>query len=273
MKPGDFFIGVTDFFSVLVPGAGITFIGVFWGKQLDVPPDHVLAAVLGASGAVGWAAFLVISYFLGHVTVSLGARLDTLYEARKEGHQNTALEERAEKELDAFLNECGATHSMRTARPSTSRFAQIASVILVGSWRVAGPVPPPPSSCRLMNAYKFARVSLNCQAPTVYAEVLRLEADSKFFRSLVVVATFATFTCAVQLVSNVYGLAIGAQPWTLPAWGAAYLVFVFLVARIAFTRFCDLRLKATETAFQGLIVVRAAAPKASRVRRKSPMIG
>jgi hypothetical protein len=112
-----------------------------------------------------------------------------------------------------------------------------------------------------INAYKLARLILNYRAPTLFAEVARFEADSKFFRSLAVVAAFALLACIVQLVNDLRLFALGQEQWVRPTWGLAYLVLMFAVLRIAFARFCELRLKATETAFQGMLVVALPARK------------
>ena len=79
MKPGDFLLGVQDFFAVLLPGTIAT-----WLVSHYLPPD--LAATLkpgdGPEGAhaTRWAVFLVASYLLGHFVFMLGAKLDGLYD-------------------------------------------------------------------------------------------------------------------------------------------------------------------------------------------------
>ena len=68
-KPSDFFVDVTDFFGVLLPGALITFYvknsataKVFNGKLL---PEF-------QNAAEGWVAFIFASYILGHMIATLG---------------------------------------------------------------------------------------------------------------------------------------------------------------------------------------------------------
>ena len=76
----DFFVGVIDFFAVLLPGAIIVAIGY----------PHVPSFVLGEHGivppiegeTVRWIAFVVSAYLAGHILFMLGATIDTaLYDS------------------------------------------------------------------------------------------------------------------------------------------------------------------------------------------------
>ena len=72
--PQKFFIGLMDFFSILLPGALLTYLTMGeWG-----------GALLGArftqlTGAEAWAAFFVASYLFGHLVFLLGSMLDPVY--------------------------------------------------------------------------------------------------------------------------------------------------------------------------------------------------
>src|SRR4030095_9261597 len=82
MKPGDFLLGVFDFFAVLLPGAMATWLVV----------QYVPASTLRRALMFGWEstpqpsdlvvgpAFRVSSYPLGHFVFMLGAELDTSYD-------------------------------------------------------------------------------------------------------------------------------------------------------------------------------------------------
>jgi len=73
-KPGDFFIGIIDFFSVLLPGALVTFFinaqfhnHIFGeGKLVSFTPDTISGPLL----------FLFSSYVLGHIIFSLSSFSD-----------------------------------------------------------------------------------------------------------------------------------------------------------------------------------------------------
>jgi len=60
---------------------------------------------------------------------------------------------------------------------------------------------PPREKGKEADAYKRAKAYLSVNCPKPLAEVLRVEADSKFFRSLLVVVPFAVLVAAVGTVS------------------------------------------------------------------------
>lgn len=70
-KPGDFFIGVIDFFGILVPGAVLLYLQ---GKSLV----QLVGLKLPDDQAAQWVAFAVGSYVLGNFLLWFGAPLDCL---------------------------------------------------------------------------------------------------------------------------------------------------------------------------------------------------
>ena len=60
--PQRFFIGLMDFFSILLPGALLTFI-----LMGDAGSGRTGGRASELVGARGWAAFLFVSYLLGHL--------------------------------------------------------------------------------------------------------------------------------------------------------------------------------------------------------------
>jgi hypothetical protein len=267
MKPGDFFLGITEFFSIMLPGAGTVFIALFMVRQVEVPPDHVLHALLALTGPAAWSAFAVCSYALGHIVASAGSRLDPLYDERRRHHGNRALKRWAEACAAGFLE---PQHPAAPARPAAARrpapmsklVSGLVGVLVSRAWQepVEGPsdtgvADHAGKAERPLNAYKLARAILGLRAPVLFAEVQRHEADSKFFRSLVIVSAAALVACGAQLCHDGYVVATGRDDLGRLVWGAGYLVFVFLVLQTSFVRYCELRLKATEAAFQGLLVL------------------
>src|SRR5207249_3912011 len=67
-EPETFFIGVIDFFSVIMPGAALAYAIREMG--------HVQVPSSGETEA--WAIFLFVSFLLGHFIFLLGASLDDL---------------------------------------------------------------------------------------------------------------------------------------------------------------------------------------------------
>jgi hypothetical protein len=69
--PEKFFIGWIDFFSILLPGALLT-----WLLMGEVGPVALGDRYAKLGGAQAWAAFLFASYLFGHLVFLLGSYLD-----------------------------------------------------------------------------------------------------------------------------------------------------------------------------------------------------
>ena len=75
VDPQKLFIGLMDFFSILLPGALLTYLLM----------GEVGSAVLGdryarLDGAQAWAAFLFASYLFGHLVFLLSSWLDEFFD-------------------------------------------------------------------------------------------------------------------------------------------------------------------------------------------------
>src|SRR6266568_4517500 len=75
-EPQKFFVGLMDFFSILLPGALLTYLlmGEVGPVVLGESSYHELA------DAEGWSVFVVASYLVGHLVFLLGSWLDELYD-------------------------------------------------------------------------------------------------------------------------------------------------------------------------------------------------
>jgi hypothetical protein len=71
-KPGDFYIGVIDFFGTLVPGAILLFL---YRERL---PGAMALGLKGDQTVMVWASFFVGYYVLGHFLLGIGVRLNRL---------------------------------------------------------------------------------------------------------------------------------------------------------------------------------------------------
>ncbi|HEX6307291.1 MAG TPA: hypothetical protein VFZ69_03825 [Longimicrobiales bacterium] len=170
-KPDDFFVGVVDFFAVLLPGAVVVAVGRPFLPETLYGADGVLQPVTGA--AASWMMFLLGSYLAGHLLFLLGAFLDsTLYDPLRSVTVPPKKDE--------------AYRAARAARDGS----------LGGSAEV-------------MNPFQWARASLRLQAPAAVAEIERYEADSKFFRSLTV-ALYALLFLFLDRESRVIAAALPA---------------------------------------------------------------
>jgi len=71
-KPGDFFVGVIDFFGILLPGAILLFLdGDLLSRALALPGT--------TEGTARWVVFCVASYVLGHFVVAASVKLNDLH--------------------------------------------------------------------------------------------------------------------------------------------------------------------------------------------------
>jgi hypothetical protein len=261
MKPSDLFVGISDFFGIVLPGAVTLFVVMEVLARLGVPEDHVVAQMTGTRG---WVASCVIAYVAGHFIASLGARLDQIYDKLKGSHRNPRLAHDMDGFVQRFLrgvNDLSAdeTASVRADPPKVRWPARFVLLPFRCAWREADAQPP-----EQISAYKLAKTILSLQAPAALGEVTRLEADSKFFRSFVVVALFAIAVCATESGFDIKNL-VQERKDALPKvlWGAGYLVGASVTMWLAFSRFCELRLKATETAFQLVLALEVASQKAA----------
>jgi hypothetical protein len=144
VKPGDFYIGVLEFFAVLLPGS------VLLGYLVNQPFfGSAIALFPLATETEQYAAFLLGAYALGHIVFLLASYLDEI------AYRPLRKKIWADKPGDAYD--------------------------LAGELRrrhVGGDQRLP------MNTFKWCQAYLLQNAPTAAAEVRRYEADSKFFRSM-----------------------------------------------------------------------------------------
>lgn len=194
-KPADFFIGLVDFFAVLLPGAILTYLVLPWSAGLF--PDFL--PPLTEPGA-GWIAFGVASYLVGHVLHHLGGFVDKwlydkLYVARwkrRKGEEPRLI--RARKLMGIALGEVVEADSVFSWASSCVRL-----------WNAAGAV-----------------------------ELDRAGVDSKFFRSLVFVALVAGIIAGVKGQLWLLGSAVTLMGFSLwrycdRRWKAAQLTYEYFV--------------------------------------------
>jgi hypothetical protein len=205
MRPSDFALGVADFFSVLLPGAIAT-----WAisNYLPRPLAEKLDILSSGSDAARWAAFLVCSYTVGHFVFMLSSKLDPAYDRWR----------------------------ARTKPPDEDRTFTAANELrreLTKKLPEAG-----------FTTLKWAKSYITIHCPEARAEIDRLEADQKFFRSLVLIAVGLALHFLFGQQQGVLGLAS------------------FGMAVLAFHRYCDQRWKMTELAYATAVILHATKPPA-----------
>jgi len=200
MKPGDFLLGVTDFFAVLLPGAL-----AMWLAAQYAPADlsrHLLPGGADADRIVDWTVFLLGSYVLGHFVFMIGSRLDRVYDVwRKRAHPSTS---------DAAY--VAADELRRRLTPGLGHGGSALSTL------------------------KWARCYIQIHVPQARVEIDQIQANSKFFRSMVVMAPL--------LVAHF------AHPWR-----PGLVVAALVMGVLSFVRFCDQRWKLTELSYATAVIL------------------
>jgi hypothetical protein len=174
MKPGDFLIGVLDFFSIILPGMMATWLVVQYVPQ-PVLRQALTFGIEAQPNPYDWvlvSAFLLSSYTLGHFVFMIGSHLDESYDHWRRHNKPSSRDKAflAAEKLRATVNE-----------------------ELVGS---------------NLTVLKWARAYVTIKASHARAEIDRFEADQKFFRSLVVV--MCAFGAHFWLRESAPGAGLGA---------------------------------------------------------------
>ncbi len=231
VEPQKFFIGLVDFFSILMPGALLAYLGKDWAgsvllKQSSFPLDSSERLVV----------FLFASYLLGHFVFLLGAFLDEwVYDPLRSATPWGQIGRLAKGEPLRY-------RWIRRLAQSDLLFGKNADAAVMKAQRLKAEALQPISAGTAVNAYQWCKARLSKEHPEGLAAVQRFEADSKFFRSfgvvLLVLAAIAPFF----------------RHW---GWGLVCLV-LFLPALL---RYIDQRFKGTQQAYWFVITLEAIKPK------------
>lgn len=230
--PQRFFIGLMDFFSILLPGALLT-----WLLMGEVGPVLLGDRYAELDGAQAWAAFLFASYLFGHLVFLLGSWLDEFYDWARRYTLNTQIALVARRGCLLPWPARGLIwlvfkHERNLAVDRCTRIKQHA----LGPLQAKGAI----------NTFQWSKALLNVESPASLAVVQRFEADSKFFRCFTVVLL-------ILLV---------AWPWQ-HQWPPAGISIVLALLLLAFWRYMEQRHKATNQAYWFVITLTAKDGKAA----------
>jgi hypothetical protein len=237
-KPSDFFVGVTELFSVILPGTCITYICLQLERSAKPEMDILGLRHLGGRNE-GYLAFLAVSYLLGHVLDMGGAFfLDNLYDLTyahwKRSHP-MSVTEWVWHCPGRFAEELGQLwRSVFDSRMTES--VRLEDALLQDAKRLAGPAMP-----RGDRAYQWCRAWIAVKNPAAFSEIERLQANSKFFRGIVMVSLI---TAVISFRSNYL-------------FGRTGSFFCLLLAALSFIRFSDLRWKAVQQTYRFFIALRS----------------
>jgi 8-oxo-dGTP pyrophosphatase MutT (NUDIX family) len=227
-EPQKFFIGLVDFFSILMPGALLAYIGKdraveILYNQPSFPLDDTEA----------WLVFLFASYLLGHFAFLFGAILDDLvYDPIRKWTDWGQISYLAKGEPLSV----GVFRKMSRTR---WLFKESADTAVMQVQRIKALSLSHISAETSMNGYQWSKVRLSIEHPAGLLDVQRFEANSKFFRSLVLVSGLLLLASVVFAIDH---------------WWVVALVSIFAMI-FALWRYIDQRFKATQQAYWYVIAL------------------
>jgi 8-oxo-dGTP pyrophosphatase MutT (NUDIX family) len=229
-EPQKFFIGLMDFFSILLPGALLTYL-----LMGDVGPvvlgDRYSTLARAEAGAESWAAFLFVSYLFGHLIFLLGSWLDEFYDWARRYTLNAQI---------ALLARRGRLLSWLARALIWLVFKSERNLAVGRAGKIKQQVLGALQAKDSINTFQWSKVWLNAESPTSLAVVQRFEADSKFFRC---------FTVVLLLV---------LAAWPLQCqWPLAGIPVVLVLLLLALWRYMEQRFKATNQAYWSVITLTA----------------
>jgi 8-oxo-dGTP pyrophosphatase MutT (NUDIX family) len=227
LDPQKVFVGLVDFFSVLMPGGFLSYLARPWIAS------HILrGSQIQWNVTEGWMVFLFCSYLLGHFIFLLGSMLDQfVYDPfRRLAYWG---------QIERLANGKNLSSSpLRAAAESKLFFSRTADKAVIQTERLKSRVFNTISASEAVNAFQWCKAVLSVLHPAGLVTVERLEADSKFFRSFVVVSLILLLYYGVHLK---FELAL------------IYLVMLIL----ALWRYVDQRSKASQRAYWLVMVYEA----------------
>ncbi len=238
-EPNKFFIGLMDFFSILLPGVLLTY----------VIKDKVFCWIMKPPGRFELETtehliiFLFVSYLVGHFIFLIGAKFidDLLYEKISKN--------RFTKQVELILGDKKLTPKfMRWL--ADHFFESYANRSLIKVERIKEHYLNTLQAAESTNAFQWAKTRLNLNHPTAIMEVQRHEVNSKFFRSLLVVFFFLVLW---SLFVRRWDIALAISPLML----------------LASWRYIEQRMKAVRLAYWYIISVEADDPEGYREKTKN----
>ena len=236
LEPSKFLIGMIEL--LFGPAA--------WSVVCLSMSDSIGPLILGSArfqelrGIEAGAVFLFASYLLGHF-ILIGAWLDGSYNFIRQGTDYEQIKKLAKGE------------------PLSSRLARWLAVLLLKSdmdlavtraERIKEHHLDPLGASSAINAFQWCKAKLTLESRDAMATVQRFEANSKFFRSLMV----------VMLILIPFGAIVGRPAITIAG---------VPVLALAFWRYVDQRAKATTQAYWYVITMEG--NKGAPVRQSSPV--
>jgi 8-oxo-dGTP pyrophosphatase MutT (NUDIX family) len=239
--PQKFFIGLMDFFSILLPGALLTFL-----LMGEVGPVVLGDGYSKLAGAEAGAAFLFASYLFGHLVFLLGSWLDEFYDWARRHTLNTQI---------AMLARRGRLLPWLPRALIWLVFKGESNLAVDRAVKIKQQALGALQAKDSINTFQWCKALLNVESPASLAVVQRFEADSKFFRCFTVV------------------LLLLLAAWPLQdQWPLAGVPVVLVLLVLALWRYMEQRYKATNQAYWSIITLTAQGSKV-QIDKPAPSAG
>lgn len=223
MKPSDIFIGVTDFFSVLLPGSLLTWFCHCYSYQTCMELKLPVCQPEERSEQI--ALFLAVAYIVGNLLFIAASQIDDwFYDTFRKKYldKNEGICFQTARQIrDKYIN----TKALKDDLIEKKMLKVDESGKLISN------------ISEIFNTYKWALCFIGIKNSELLVDVKKHEADSKFFRSLII--AFLIIAFAILLRENN---------------GILFVIFLIL-SFLSFYRYADLRYKATEKAYQIVITL------------------
>jgi 8-oxo-dGTP pyrophosphatase MutT (NUDIX family) len=225
-EPKNFFIAIVDFFSILMPGAMLAYLLKDWAAA-QFAIGHEILLDTPELGIV----FLFSSYLLGHFIFLLSSVLDELvYDWMRRWTPWGQIVRRLAK------GDPLSPRWQRNLAESVWLFDKNADSAVIQAQRIEARALQRIEAEGAINAYQWCKAKLALESPKGLSAVQRFEADSKFFRSFVVVLlALALFYALHPAEVNGFG------------WLAASICLLCMLP--ALWRYIDQRFKGTQQAY------------------------
>jgi hypothetical protein len=223
MKPSDIFIGVTDFFSVLLPGSLLTWFCQCYSYQTCL--ELKLPVCLPQERSEQIALFLAVAYIVGNLLFIAASKIDDWFYDPFRKRYFKINEDICFQTAKLIRNKYIDTNALKVDLVENKMLKEDESGKLISN------------ISEIFNTYKWALCFIGIKNSELLVDVKKHEADSKFFRSLII--AFLIIAFAILLKENN---------------GVLFVIFLTL-ALLSFYRYANLRYKATEKAYQIVITL------------------
>jgi ADP-ribose pyrophosphatase YjhB (NUDIX family) len=232
-KPQDFFIGLIHFFSILMLGALLSYLGkdmvAKWtGRVHSFPLDKLEDDLI----------FLFSAYILWHFIFLVRAGLDVIFYDRIRAWTDLG-------QIKRLSEGKGLRWKWKRAmiRPNFLFGKNADTAVMrakIGKTESLMPLPAEKS----INAFQWSKARFTKEHPEGLATVVRFEADSKFFRSFVIL-----LIPMLAVLSKLAYHDAGKKP---------LLLIVSFILILALRRYVELRFKSTQYAYWNILTLDAA---------------